>query len=145
MATLKEFNERLVDGSGEGLELVDGEFTIRHANRWMSEQFGPVVGRRCYEVLTADKRPCPAVPWGVGMSWMRLPAWKSPGRDNRRFLLTCSPVRQADGQIFLLELVSDVTEQERLRQRLSEVERWRLWGNSPPAWRTRSAIHWRLS
>ena len=55
VASLKEFNERLVDGLGEGLELVDGEFTIRHANRWMSEQFGPVVGRRCYEVLTADQ------------------------------------------------------------------------------------------
>ena len=81
VATLKEFNERLVDGLGEGLELVDGEFTIRHANRWMSEQFGPVVGRRCYEVLTANQSAVsPAVPWGVGMSWMRLPAWKSPGR-----------------------------------------------------------------
>jgi two-component system sensor histidine kinase PilS (NtrC family) len=46
-----------------------------------------------------------------------------PGPDDRRFLLTCSPVRQADGQIFLLELVSDITEQERLHQRLGEVER----------------------
>jgi hypothetical protein len=47
VASLKEFNERLVDGLGEGLQLVDGEFTIRHANRWMSEQVGPVMGRRC--------------------------------------------------------------------------------------------------
>ena len=80
VASLKEFNERLVDGLGEGLELVDGEFTIRHANRWMSEQFGPVVGRRCYEVLTADSGSVPAVPWRVGMPWTRLPAWKSTGR-----------------------------------------------------------------
>ena len=67
------------------------------------------------------------------------------GPDDRRFLLTCSPVRQADGQIFLLELVSDITEQERLRQRLSEVERLAAVGNSPPAWRTKSAIRWRPS
>src|SRR5262245_43216955 len=32
-AALKEFNERLVDGLGEGLQLVDGNFRIRHANR----------------------------------------------------------------------------------------------------------------
>jgi signal transduction histidine kinase len=38
-------------------------------------------------------------------------------------LLTCSPVHQPDGQIFLLELVADVTEQERLRTRLTAVER----------------------
>jgi signal transduction histidine kinase len=45
------------------------------------------------------------------------------GPEDRRFLLTCSPVRQPDGQTLLLELVSDITDQERLRQRLSEVER----------------------
>jgi two-component system, NtrC family, sensor histidine kinase HydH len=123
VATLKEFNERLVDGLGEGLELVDGEFTIRHANRWMSQQFGPVVGRRCYEVLTANHQQCAGCPL-VRRNAMDAPARvEIHGPDDRRFLLTCSPVRQADGQIFLLELVSDVTEQERLRQRLSEVER----------------------
>ena len=57
MRSLKELNERLVDGLGEGLELVDGDFAIRHANRWMLEQFGPVAGRRCYEVLTAGAAP----------------------------------------------------------------------------------------
>jgi two-component system, NtrC family, sensor histidine kinase HydH len=123
VATLKEFNERLVDGLGEGLELVDGEFTIRHANRWMSQQFGPVVGRRCYEVLTADHRQCPGCPLGRRDVMDAPTRLEIPGTDNRRFLLTCSPVRQADGQIFLLELVGDITEQERLRQRLGEVER----------------------
>ena len=123
VASLKEFNERLVDGLGEGLELVDGEFTIRHANRWMSEQFGSAVGRRCYEVLTANKQQCPGCPL-ARRDVMGAPAnLEISGPDDRRFLLTCSPVRQADGQIFLLELVGDITEQERLRQRLSEVER----------------------
>src|SRR5207253_9247215 len=48
-ATLKEFNERLVDGLGEGLQLVDGDFRIRHANRWMDEQLDCSSDRRCYE------------------------------------------------------------------------------------------------
>jgi len=123
VASLKEFNERLVDGLGEGLELVDGEFTIRHANRWMSQQFGPVIGRRCYEVLAANSRQC------VGCPLTHRDALEAPARlditgpDDRRLRLTCSPVRQADGQIFLLELVDDITEQEQLRQRLGEVER----------------------
>ncbi len=121
VASLKEFNERLVDGLGEGLELVDGEFTIRHANRWMAEQFGPVVGRHCYEVLTADKRQCPGCPL-ARRDVMATPArLEITGPSDRRFLLTCSPVRQADGQVFLLELVSDVTEQERLRQPMRQM------------------------
>jgi signal transduction histidine kinase len=123
VAALEEFNKRLVDGLGEGLELVDGTFTIRHANRWMAQQFGPVVGRRCYEVLTADGRQCP------GCLLTRRHEMDAPvrlhvaGPHDRRFLLTCSPVRQPDGQMFLLELVADVTEQERLRARLGEAER----------------------
>ena len=123
MRSLKELNERLVDGLGEGLELVDGDFAIRHANRWMLEQFGPVAGRRCYEVLTADSRPCEGCPL------RRREAIKEPvrlevdGVGGRRFLLSCSPVRQPDGQVFLLELVADITEQTQLRERLGEAER----------------------
>jgi len=45
------------------------------------------------------------------------------GPADRRLELTCSPVRQPDGQVFLLELVSDVTERERMRSRLTEAER----------------------
>jgi len=123
MRSLKELNERLVDGLGEGLELVDGDFAIRHANRWMLDQFGPVAGRRCYEVLTADARPCEGCPL------RRRHAIKEPvrlevdGVGGRRFLLSCSPVRQPDGRVFLLELVADVTEQAQLRERLTEAER----------------------
>ncbi len=123
MRSLKELNERLVDGLGEGLELVDGDFSIRHANRWMLDQFGPVAGRRCYEVLTADARPCEGCPL------RRRHAIKEPvrlevdGVGGRRFLLSCSPVRQPDGRVFLLELVADVTEQAQLRERLGEAER----------------------
>lgn len=123
MAALKEFNERLVDGLGEGLELVDGAFTIRHANRWIAQQFGPVVGRRCYEVLTTDSRQCPGCPL-ADRQHLDMPAHvEVTGPGDRRLRLTCSPVRQPDGQTLLLELVADVTEEERLRVRLSEAER----------------------
>src|SRR6266446_8013 len=122
-ATLKEFNERLVDGLGEGLQLVDGDFQVRHANRWMHEQFGRVVGRRCYEVLTADGARCPACPLDRRHQMRDAERIEVAGRDGRRFSLSCAPVRQPDGQIFLLELVADVTERDRLQARLTEAER----------------------
>jgi hypothetical protein len=40
---LKEFNEKLIDGMGLGLALVSPDLTVRHVNRWMTEQFGPEV------------------------------------------------------------------------------------------------------
>jgi len=71
-ATLKEFNERLVDGLGEGLQLVDGDFRIRHANRWMHGLFGPVVGRRCYELPRGRRDAVPGL------------SPRPPARDRRR-------------------------------------------------------------
>ena len=123
MRSLKELNERLVDGLGEGLELVDGDFAIRHANRWMLEQFGPVAGRRCYEVLTASTSPCEGCPLERRHAIKEPVRLEVDGVGGRRFLLSCSPVRQPDGRVFLLELVADVTEQAQLRERLSEAER----------------------
>jgi signal transduction histidine kinase len=123
VASLKEFNERLVDGIGEGLQLVGGDFIVRHTNRWMTQQFDSVVGRRCYAALTRDAQPCPGCPLARRHEMETPVRLEVAGSGDRRFLLTCSPVRQPDGQIFLLELVADVTEQERLRARLTEAER----------------------
>jgi signal transduction histidine kinase len=122
-AALKEFNERLIDGLGEGLQLVDDGFAFRHANRWLSEQFPVRSGRRCYEVLTADGRQCPGCPMADRASLSAPVRLRVTGPANRCLELTCSPVRQPDGQVFLLELVSDVTERERMRSRLTEAER----------------------
>ena len=113
MRSLKELNERLVDGLGEGLQLVDGDFAIRHANRWMLEQFGPVAGRRCYEVLTATRGRVPGCPLRAAPRAIEAGAPRGRWRGGRRFSLSCSPVRQPDGQVFLLELVADVTEHDR--------------------------------
>jgi len=122
-AALKEFNERLIDGLGEGLQLVDDTFTVRHANRWLAERSPNTAVRRCYEALTADGRPCPGCPM-AGRAAMTVPVrLRITGPAERGLELTCSPLRQPDGRIFLLELVSDVTERERLRSRLAEAER----------------------
>jgi nitrogen-specific signal transduction histidine kinase len=123
MAALVEFNETLVDGLGEGVQLVDESYTIQHANRWLADQFGPVAGRRCYEVLTADGQQCPGCPM-TSRAGMSVPVRLDvPGPGGRRFLLTCSALHRPDGRVSLLELVADVTEQERLRARLTEAER----------------------
>jgi len=122
-ATLKEFNERLVDGLGEGLQLVDGNFRIRHANQWMHAQLGPISDRRCYEVVGADTHPCPGCPLERREEMGGAERIEVAGTNGRRFSLSCAPVRQPDGQVFLLELVTDVTERERLQARLTEAER----------------------
>ena len=76
-----------------------------------------MAGRRCYEVLTADGRPCRGCPLETRDQIEDPVRLEVDGVGGRRFQLSCSPVRQPDGQVFLLELVADVTEQVRLRER----------------------------
>ena len=121
-ATLKEFNERLVDGLGEGLQLVDRNFRIRHSNRWMHAQLGAISDRRCYEVV-GHTHPCPGCPLERRQEMGEAERIEVAGGNGRRFSLSCAPVRQPDGQVFLLELITDVTERERLQARLTEAER----------------------
>jgi signal transduction histidine kinase len=45
------------------------------------------------------------------------------GAGGRHLLLSCSPVRQPNGDVLLLELVADVTEQAQMRERLQQAER----------------------
>jgi len=122
-AALKEFNERLVDGLGEGLQLVDGDFRVRHTNRWMQRQFGEIGGRRCYDVIGADGLQCPGCPLERRHETADVTRLEITGTGGRRLSLSCAPVRQPDGRVFLLELVSDITERERLYARLAEAER----------------------
>jgi len=123
MRSLKELNERLFDGLGEGLQLVDADFSIRHANRWLFDHFGPVGERRCYEMLTADGQRCPRCPMGARADMDKPSRMEVDAPGGRRLLLSCSPVRQPTGEILLLELVADITERERLGARLHEAER----------------------
>jgi two-component system sensor histidine kinase HydH len=125
MRSLKEFNERLVHGLREGLALVADDFVVRYSNPWMLEQFGPTGGRRCYERLTADGNPCPGCPLARRheIEGRRPVHLEVNGAGGRQLLLSCSPVRQPDGEVLLLELVADVTEQAQMRERLQQAER----------------------
>ena len=100
VASLEDFNRRLVDGLGEGLELVDDAFIIRHANSWMVHQFGPVVGRHCYEVLSAVGRQCPGCPIASRCSMDAPVHLEIDGPQGRRLLLTCRSRRDRIWRIF---------------------------------------------
>src|SRR5262245_43691823 len=94
MAALMEFKETLLDGLGEGVQLVDESYTVQHANRWLVDQFGPVAGRRCHEVLTADARQCPGCPMADRRQMTAPVRLDVTGPGGRRFVVTCSPLRR---------------------------------------------------
>ena len=79
MAALVEFNETLVDGLGEGVQLVDEDYTIQHANRWLGR---PVrSGGRAAVLRGADRRTVASAPgarWPTGSASRHPCAWTWP-------------------------------------------------------------------
>ena len=120
---LKDFNEKLIDGMGLGLALVGPDLTLRHTNRWLVERFGgELQSRRCLDTYLARPAQCEECPW-------RKPALESgqltvDGPGGRRLLITYSPLTTPEGGTVLLELLSDITEQEAMRDRLLQSERF---------------------
>ena len=52
----------LFEGAPIGIFLVDGEYVVRHANpilgHWLQKSEKEVLGKKCYEVLFGNKKPC---------------------------------------------------------------------------------------
>jgi signal transduction histidine kinase len=118
---LKDFNDTLLGGMGQGLALVGPDLRIRHANRWLTEHFGPdVLSHTCTMTYLAKAEPCAECPWQDPAMAPRQLTVDGPGQ--RKLLLTCSPLATPEGPM-LLELIGDVTEQEAMRARLLHSER----------------------
>lgn len=117
---LRDFNTTLLDGMGLGLALVGPDLRIRHANRWLTDRFGNGT-RRCLDTYVGAGTQCAPCPW-------REPTLSSrefviDGREGRRLQISCAPLTSADGATLLLELVTDITDQEAMRTRLLHSER----------------------
>lgn len=118
---LRDFNATLINDMGRGLALVGPDLRVQHANRWLTERFGDVAGRRCVDTYLAAPTQCPSCPFRESSLGPR--EFVVDGPDGRRLQLTCSPLVAPDGSSVLLELVTDITAQEQMRARLVHSER----------------------
>ncbi len=127
--------ESTFDALTNGVSIHDRDFNIMRANRSLSVMLGipneELIGRKCYEVFHGRTKPIPGCPHMKACESGRNETTKlvEPFLDATVFI-SADPIFNGDGATVIgtAHDVRDITEEERLREQLSQSERLRALG-----------------
>jgi len=104
----------------------DLDLNIIEANRAFQDDFGSVLGRKCYEAYKHRTSPCEPCPvrqtFDDGRSHTREEVVTSLDGRRRHVLVTAAPIRDGGGQVTrVMEMSADITEVRELEDRLTQL------------------------
>lgn len=117
----------------DGIYITREDYTVEFMNRAMLEQFGPGVGKKCFEVVNNSEVMCP---WCQGRavfeesrsvhSEIYIP------RQDKTYRIIEVPIQNLDGSISKLNIYRDITRRkdQELKLRATEQDYRRLFENS---------------
>ena len=95
--------------------------SIRFANNRYVEWFGPLEGRKCYQLQYRRDEPCADCPMDRVARTGRPEDWEWTSRAGRTFHVWAYPMTDTDGTEAVLEMGVDVTEQKNLERQVIEA------------------------
>ncbi|MBI5192871.1 MAG: HAMP domain-containing protein [Nitrospirae bacterium] len=113
----------------DGIYIVNKDYDVEYINPVLEKDFGPYLGRKCYDYFHDRTEVCPWCPnqevfSGKTVRW----EWHS-SKNNRTYDLIDTPLRNPDGSVSKLEIFRDITEKKQneaeLKAHLNELERFR--------------------
>ena len=101
--------------------LMEPDHSIRFANRYFTDHFGPYAGKKCYELLKGRQEPCLDCLDFKVFETDQPQEWESTGfRGGRIYQIYDYPFTDSDGSKLVLELGIDITG---LKQAEAEIRR----------------------
>ena len=122
----------ILNAMEDGIYITREDYTVEFMNRTMLEQFGPGVGKKCFEVVNQSEVMCP---WcqaktvfekGSGVqSEIYIP------RKNKVYRIIEVPIKNQDGTVSKLNIYRDITHRkdQELKLRATEQDYRRLFEN----------------
>jgi two-component system, sensor histidine kinase and response regulator len=107
-----------IDKSGLGLLIIDDDYRIREMNKTLINWFGDQRGTFCYSTLAAMETPCPFCRRHKVIR-EEIPAnytFTSP--QGQIFDVVAAPVRNQSGEIRMIEVFRDISDQKKVEQQL---------------------------
>ena len=108
------------------ISIQDPDLNIIEANEAFEEDFGSVLGRKCYEAYKHRKSPCEPCPvqqtLADGLPHTREEVVTTTNGRKRNVLVTTAPIRDGDGPISgVMEMSADITAVRELEDRLTQL------------------------
>lgn len=113
----REELELLLSKISAGVFIESEDYEIEYMNEFLIRIFGDQVGRKCYEVFAGKDKPCNPCPIDAivekGMDLFKCTVTYKNGRS---YEVIAAPHHNSDGSRSVIEILRDVTEQQKLDQ-----------------------------
>lgn len=116
----------IVDSVASGIDIVSYDYKVQFQNKLLVDKFGDLRGKLCYEEYMNRAKPCSDCPMRTAIENNRVERTELIAADGRNYELISTPIKNPDGTISAVEVVTDITErkqvEEALRQREAALE-----------------------
>ena len=116
----------LLDGlaeTGIGVDIVSAEYKILQQNQTLADQFGNIVGKKCYQEYMALEEPCSFCPMIKALGNKRLEKVELQGADGRDYEILSAPLTDPDGTTNrAIEVIIDITDRKRAEEAIRKSE-----------------------
>lgn len=112
----------LLDGLPAFVCLLAKDYSIRFANKYFQEHFGPPLGRPCYDVLGSHQEPCRDCKTFRVFRTASPVEWEWTAPDGLAYQVYDYPFEDVDGFPLVLELGIDITERKRAEEDKKKLE-----------------------
>lgn len=102
----------MLEAMGQGMHILNSDFTIEYQNDVLRELFGDQIGHTCYEVYKGRNDPCEVCRMHEAISTGQVQRTEEIMRNERHYSQSYAPFKDIDGEDKCLILLSDITEEK---------------------------------
>ncbi len=102
----------MLEAMGQGMHILNSDFTIEYQNDVLRELFGDQIGHTCYEVYKGRNEPCDVCRMHDAITTGQVQRTEEIMRNGRHYSQSYAPFKDIDGEDKCLILLNDITEEK---------------------------------